>query len=142
MNGMSTTTSARDAPRRTAAPWWIICSTVTGTVESSPRITFASESPTRIMSAPPSSDRRANSASYADTMTSRSPRCFLARTSRTVTRGASPPLLIVTLRERGAQLGELALPELAIRQPRMRQHERRRVHDAIAEEYDIEVEGP
>ena len=71
---------------------------VTGTVESSPRMTFASESPTRMRSAPPSSDRRANNASYAATITSRSPRCFLARTSRTVTRRPSAPAPLIARR--------------------------------------------
>src|SRR5215211_3112526 len=112
-----------------------------GTVESSPRITFASESPTRIRSAPPSSDKRANSASYADTITSRSPRCFLASTSRTVIRGTSPlPLPIDVPRQRTPQRCQLSLPERAVRKPRVRDDELRGVHDAIIEQHDVQIE--
>src|SRR5215204_687039 len=78
-------------------------------------------------------------------MTSRSPRCFFASTSRTVIRGAAPPppLLIgapgVT-RQGLIKLRDLSLPERAIGDTGMRHDELRAVHTAVAEAYDIQVD--
>jgi hypothetical protein len=49
---MSPTTSALGSARVTAAVWWIISSIETRMVESYPSTTLATESPTRMMSAP------------------------------------------------------------------------------------------
>ena len=58
-NGISATTKQLGAPRRTAAVISIIKSSVTGSVVSYPRITFAAESPTSSMGTPASCMRRA-----------------------------------------------------------------------------------
>lgn len=60
---MSASTIASVFARATAAVWCAIISSVTGTVESKPMKVLPSESPTRIMSAPAASARRANRAS-------------------------------------------------------------------------------
>ena len=59
MYGMSPTTHAFGAPRRTAAVWRIMSSIVTGRVLSKPSIVMPRLSPTRIMSTPASSWRYA-----------------------------------------------------------------------------------
>ena len=56
---MSPTTRARGRARDTAAVWWTISSTSTLSVVSKPSTTLASESPTRMMSAPARSAMRA-----------------------------------------------------------------------------------
>ncbi len=60
---MSTTTNAREVPRTTMRPWYVICSTVAASVVSSPHRTLASESPTRMRSTPAASTSEAKSAS-------------------------------------------------------------------------------
>src|ERR1700680_3271601 len=62
---MSATSSARRMPRFTARVWCSISSSVTDKVFSCPRTTMARESPTRMMSTPASSTRRAVGVSYA-----------------------------------------------------------------------------
>ena len=52
MYGMSPTTQALGAPRRTAAVWRIMSSIVTGSVLSNPSMVMPRLSPTRIMSMP------------------------------------------------------------------------------------------
>ena len=59
----------------------IISSIVAGTVESWPSTTIAAESPTRIRSTPASSAIRPDGASYAVTITMRSPRRFISASS-------------------------------------------------------------
>ncbi len=56
---MSATSSARWVPRRAAFTWCSISSMVTDSVSAWPSTTMATESPTRIMSTPAVSARRA-----------------------------------------------------------------------------------
>ena len=83
-------TSGRFTTRVTAWVIMTISSIVTGSVESWPITTMAALSPTSSRSTPAASASRALGASYAVTMTTFSPRCFIcARSVSEIVRAAS-----------------------------------------------------
>src|SRR4029079_18642995 len=97
----------------------MICSRVTGRVVSNPATTFPSESPTSTMSTPALSTSRANNTSYAVTTTIRRESRFIFTIAWIETF-----LSLFDSAIRGtAQVFELTLPEVAIRQLRMRDHQ-------------------
>ena len=59
-------------------------------------------------------------------------------------RGASAALLIGRchrIAEGASELGDFSLPERSVGEARMRNHEADVVHDAVAEEHDVEIQG-
>src|SRR3982750_3391496 len=96
------------------------------------------ESPTRMASTPDSSTSRPKSASYAVITTSFSPLRFRSAKSRTVT-GRSA---LVLSNACAPQHRQLAKPEIAIGELRMRNGQVRLGNGLTLEEHDIEIESP
>src|SRR5260221_10862255 len=71
----------------------------------------------------------------------RSARSFMARSSRVVIGLVSSAMGRRAWRRSGLELRQLALPERAVRKLRVRDHELRLAHDAIAEANDVQVQG-
>src|SRR3954466_9209493 len=113
-------------------------SRVTGNVDEYPMIAVPSESPTRIASTPDSSTSRPKSASYAVITTSFSPLRFCSAKSRTVTARSA----LVLSNASAPQRRQLAKPEIAIGELRMRNRQPRLGNGLTLEEHDIEVESP
>src|SRR6185437_3767009 len=72
----------------------------------------------------------------------RSPRSFMARSSWVVTGLVSSAIRSRARGRSRLELCQLALPEGAVRNLGVRDHELRLAHDAIAEADDVQVQGP
>src|SRR5450830_382386 len=95
-------------------------SSVTRSVESKPATTLPTESPTRTISTPQASTARAKSTSYAVTTTS----FAFSRLDLAISRSVTRFELALSAMVHASQLVQLTLPEIAIRQFRMRDRQR------------------